>query len=82
MPTLILWRPLTFWDEEQINFIKENENRAQLTKNSEYLSLKKDYTDKQIEKDKLEEEIDDLYNQLADICVGMWINRNDARKYI
>lgn len=28
MTTMILWRPLTFWDEAQIEFIKDNKEKV------------------------------------------------------
>jgi len=60
MTTTILWRPLTFWDEAQIEAIRKREVNTLLYQNKEYKELDNKINECNNEISSLEDYIDDL----------------------
>ena len=78
MTTLILWKPLTFWDEEQIEYLRKQEIKLKIQEDKEFNNLRSEYHDKQSEIDELELEQENLYAQMSKIAVKKyWINKKD-----
>lgn len=78
----LLWRPLTFWDEEQIAFIKKEERTQQIPKHIRKKIEKIDKDIKNIESEifNLEDEISDLESEKfnlkvkkEELCAEYWI---------
>ena len=81
----ILWRPLTFWDEEQIKEIKKQWARADLN-NIDWLTAKKnEYHSLQRKLEEIENEIDETYIELKDLADPILkkydISKNDLFYY-
>ncbi len=82
MTILVLWKPLTFWDEEQINFIKEEEIKNKLKNDKDFYQKRSEYYDKQNEIDELENEQEDIYEEMVKMWKKYWITRDELYKYI
>jgi len=82
MPTLILWRPLTFWDEEQIKEIKRREVQDKLMKDDEFKTTVSEYRDIEREKDELENELDNKWSELLVIAWKYWVWNDQLYRFI
>lgn len=82
MTTFVLWRPLTFGDEEQINFIKEEEIKNKLKNDKEFYQKRTEYYDKQNEIDELEREQEEIYEEMFELGKKYWVTRGELHKYI
>lgn len=82
MTTFVLWRPLTFGDEEQINFIKEEEIKNKLKNDKEFYQKRTEYYDKQNEIDELEWEQEEIYEEMFELGKKYWVTRGELHKYI
>jgi len=67
MTTTILWRPLTFWDEAQIEAIRKREVNTLLYQNKEYKELDNKINECNNEISSLEDYIDDLYYEKEEL---------------
>ena len=82
MTTLILWRHLTFWDEEQINFINIEKLKQKLNKDNDFTWKLAEYHKKNREVEELESEAEDLYTELFKIASKCWVSRDVMYKFI
>lgn len=67
MATLLLGRPLTFWDVEQIDYIKTREIQTVLYENKEWKKISESIDEKNREISSLENEIFDLETEIAEL---------------
>jgi peptidoglycan hydrolase CwlO-like protein len=67
MTTLLLGRPLTFWDEEQISWIKEQEAKALLYQNPKYKKLQEKIDDKRSDIRILDRQIERVEIEISEI---------------
>lgn len=81
----LLWRPLTFWDEEQIAFIKNQEIMAMCKKNDDYMELDEEISElsstiswKEDEIYELRDEIDRLEDEVKEKIA----EQDEAKKII
>lgn len=65
--TNICWRPLTFWDEEQIKELKKGSLTAILNKNFDFRNLKDKYYEVWKNIEELENDQENYYSKLKDI---------------
>ena len=82
MATLILWRPLTFWDEEQIQEIKFIEQKSKIKGDSEIQELVKEYKELEYEIEILQSESEDKYSEILLRAWKYWISKNELFRVI
>ena len=82
MTTMILWRPLTFWDEAQIEFIKDNDIKIKLESDKEFINIRNESRELDNKIESLETERDKLYSELEVIGKKYWIKKNSLYKFI
>jgi len=63
----ILWRPLTFWDEEQIEGIKKREIEKFLYKNKDYQKLMNEISGYELEIQRNQGYIDDTQYEVEEL---------------
>lgn len=78
---MVLWRPLTFGDEEQINHIKREENKAKLSSDSDFKDKLAEYRRVQSEIEELEQEAEEIYSELVGIGLNYGIQENEIYQY-
>ena len=82
MTTMLLWRPLTFWDDEQIEFIKDNDIKIKLESDKEFINIRSESRELDRKIEELESERDELYSELEVIAKKHWIEKNSLYKFI
>lgn len=82
MWTLVLWRPLVFWDIEQIEEIKKQEIKDKLEKDDDFIEKKKRYNilEKQIYQ--LQDEQNWIDFELKQIAKKYWVSEKQLYKFI
>jgi chromosome segregation ATPase len=64
---MLLGRPLTFWDTEQIDYIKIQEARAVLYENTEYKKVSQKMKDIEYDIQSKEQEVHELEVEIANL---------------
>lgn len=82
MTTRILWRPLTFGDDAQIEFIKDNDIRIKLESDTEFIRIRNESRELDFQIEKLESERDELYSKLEVIGKKYQIKKKSLYKFI
>ncbi len=67
MTTLVLWMPLTFWNDAQIEEIRKREVNALLYQNKEYKELDNKINECNNEIESLNNYIDDLHYEQTEL---------------
>jgi len=82
MWTLVLWRPLVFWDIDQIEEIKKQEIKDKLKKDDDFIEKKKRYNilEKQIYQ--LQDEQNWIDFDLKQIAKKYWVSEKEFYKFI
>lgn len=79
---LVLWRPLVFWDIEQIEEIKKQEIKDKLKKDIDFNRKISKYNDLQNEIDEIERDQEDIYEELIEIAKKYWVSEKEFYKFI
>lgn len=89
MGNLINWKPLTFWDESQINELNKQKILDCVAFDDEFIFKKKQYMSNESKIDSLKEYsnqlVDELYDIIKENCKKSWLVpplRNQLYLYI
>lgn len=81
MGTLVLWRPLTFWDEAQIEEIKKQELKFKINSDDKFKNLISEYREIENKINELEDERESKWAEMEILWKKYWINKNDLWKF-
>lgn len=73
---LICWRPLVFWDEEQIKQIEIDKNLDKVRNDDDFKDLVSQYRKVESKIDELTSESESIYCEIKNICGKKWIPRD------
>ena len=78
----VLWRPLTFWDVEQIEYIRKRDVQAKLKSDWDIVKLKRRFDSIQGEVDELENEQEDIWLEMVEKAKEYWVKESELHNYI